>query len=91
MTKAFTRGAIAVLLVSVAGSAGAHPGHDAGSGFAAGFAHPLGGADHVVAMVAVGLTGRRSWPPRTVRARIGAAMAVATGIGKAFLETWPSG
>ncbi len=31
----------------------AHPGH--GGGFAAGFAHPMGGLDHVLAMVAVGL------------------------------------
>ncbi|WP_374633725.1 HupE/UreJ family protein [Paracoccus sp. (in: a-proteobacteria)] len=34
----------------------AHPGHVAGpSAFAAGLGHPLGGADHVLAMVAVGL------------------------------------
>lgn len=33
----------------------AHPGHDGGAPFAAGWTHPLGGADHVLAMVAVGL------------------------------------
>lgn len=33
----------------------AHPGHDHGAGFLAGLAHPLGGLDHLVAMVAVGL------------------------------------
>ncbi len=38
----------------------AHPGphahaHDGGWGFVAGLAHPLGGADHLLAMVAVGL------------------------------------
>lgn len=33
----------------------AHPGHIAGSPFAAGWAHPLSGSDHVLAMLAVGL------------------------------------
>jgi urease accessory protein len=33
----------------------AHPGHDHGAGFLAGVAHPFGGLDHLVAMVAVGL------------------------------------
>ncbi|MCQ0970262.1 HupE/UreJ family protein [Paracoccus sp. TK19116] len=37
----------------------AHAGHDAGS-FGAGFGHPLGGADHVLAMVAVGLLAAQS-------------------------------
>lgn len=44
----------------------AHPGHVEGSALAAGLAHPLGGADHVLAMVAVGLWaavtgGRALW------------------------------
>lgn len=43
----------------------AHPGHDHGS-FGGGFAHPLRGADHVLAMVALGLLaaqagGRALW------------------------------
>jgi urease accessory protein len=33
----------------------AHSGHDTASSFAAGLAHPFGGMDHVLAMVAVGL------------------------------------
>lgn len=37
------------------GAAFAHPGHVEGSPLAAGWLHPLGGADHVLAMVAVGL------------------------------------
>jgi len=37
------------------GMALAHPGHIGGDVFAAGIGHPLGGADHVLAMVAVGL------------------------------------
>ncbi|WP_407521978.1 HupE/UreJ family protein [Methylobacterium oryzisoli] len=44
----------------------AHGGHSEAAGFSAGFAHPLGGADHVLAMVAVGLLaalrgGRALW------------------------------
>lgn len=44
----------AILLASLALPAAAHPGHDAG-GFADGFAHPFGGFDHLMAMLAVGL------------------------------------
>lgn len=44
----------------------AHPGHVEGSPFAAGLSHPLGGLDHLLAMVAVGLWaasigGRAIW------------------------------
>jgi len=35
----------------------AHSGHVAESGFAAGLTHPLGGLDHILAMVAVGFWG----------------------------------
>lgn len=42
-------------LSGLAGIAYAHSGTIAGSGFLAGFAHPLGGLDHTLAMVAVGL------------------------------------
>jgi urease accessory protein len=47
-------GAIALTLLPIA--AQAHPGHSAGTAsFLDGFRHPLGGLDHVLAMVAVGL------------------------------------
>jgi urease accessory protein len=39
----------------MAGAAFAHTGHDGGSGFMHGFLHPVGGLDHVLAMVLVGL------------------------------------
>jgi urease accessory protein len=44
----------------------AHVGVDSASGWVHGFAHPLGGADHVLAMIAVGLWaaqmgGRAVW------------------------------
>ncbi|WP_150611559.1 HupE/UreJ family protein [Pandoraea terrigena] len=42
-----------------------HPGHDAASSFVAGFVHPLTGADHLCAMIVVGLwsalTSKRVW------------------------------
>ena len=61
---------IAGSLLLIPALAEAHPGHS-GAGFTHGFAHPLGGADHLLAMVAVGLwaaqLGRRApgrFPPR---------------------------
>ncbi|MDM0002340.1 HupE/UreJ family protein [Variovorax sp. J22P240] len=58
----------APLLALLPLAAGAHTGVDAGlhHHFATGFMHPLTGADHLAAMVAVGLwsalTARRAWP-----------------------------
>jgi urease accessory protein len=56
----------ATILVALTGSALAHTGHGDTSGFAHGFNHPIGGLDHVLAMVAVGLYaamlgGRALW------------------------------
>ena len=59
-----------VLLAAIPAIASAHPGHDGGHGFgwdfSGGFAHPLSGWDHLLAMVAVGLWaaqlgGRARW------------------------------
>ncbi|HRP22344.1 MAG TPA: HupE/UreJ family protein [Thauera sp.] len=55
----------AVVLATSSGAALAHPGHEAAS-FVTGFAHPLGGLDHLLAMLAVGLlaarqSGRARW------------------------------
>jgi urease accessory protein len=51
------RFAIATLLILLATPAYAHVGDGLTGGFLGGFAHPLFGPDHVVAMVAVGLWG----------------------------------
>lgn len=51
--------AAATALGLVATPAFAHPGHEAATGFAQGFLHPLSGLDHVLAMVAVGLIAAR--------------------------------
>ena len=47
----------AAALSLLAAPALAHTGAGAGSGFAAGFAHPLFGLDHLLAMLAVGAWG----------------------------------
>lgn len=62
-TKTLALAALALPLAALA-----HTGADAGAhhGLAAGFMHPLTGADHLAAMVAVGLwsalAARRAWP-----------------------------
>ncbi len=79
-----TRAAAAAILVAIPGAALAHPGHDAG-GFAHGLVHPLGGLDHVLAMVAVGLYaalpgGRALW---LVPATFVGVMAIGGALGAA--------
>jgi urease accessory protein len=51
----FRRSLLATVLVTAAMPALAHTGHHSVSGFFAGFSHPIGGLDHVLAMVSVGL------------------------------------
>jgi urease accessory protein len=84
----------AASLVLVPTVALAHPGHDGAPDLFHGFMHPLGGLDHILAMVAVGLMaahlgGRALW---LVPASFVAAMAVAgiggmMGIGLPHMET----
>jgi urease accessory protein len=77
----------AIALVLLPGGACAHTGHGEASGFAHGFIHPLGGLDHVLAMVAVGLYaallgGRALW---LVPAAFLGAMAMGGAIAAAGL------
>ena len=63
----------------------AHPGHGEAAGLVHGFLHPVSGADHVLAMVAVGLLaglrgGRALW---ALPAAFLALMAAGAGIGMA--------
>lgn len=44
-----------VALLLIASPVSAHPFHDSGSGYVAGFFHPFAGLDHLLAMIAVGL------------------------------------
>ena len=71
--------------LALANAAHAHTGHSSVSGFAAGFSHPLGGLDHALAMVAVGLWaarqgGRAMW---AIPAAFVGAMAVGGALGMA--------
>ena len=64
MNLRFTRISAIAAFAVLPTAALAHPGH--GGGFAHGFGHPLGGLDHVLAMLAVGLYaallgGRALW------------------------------
>ena len=86
--------ALAATALILPGAALAHPGHIEASGFTHGFAHPIGGLDHVLAMVAVGLFaaglgGRALWAvPLTFVAvmALGGALGV-QGVALPFVET----
>jgi urease accessory protein len=80
--------AIAATLALVPTAALAHSGLGHVHGFAQGFAHPLGGVDHVLAMVTVGvfawqLSGRALW---LVPATFVLAMAAGGALGIAGVE-----
>ena len=49
-----------ILAAALPSVACAHPGHDAGGDLASGLLHPLEGADHLVALLAVGLLAGRA-------------------------------
>jgi urease accessory protein len=81
----FAPAAVFASIALLAGPALAHTGADGVSGLAAGFSHPVGGLDHVLAMVAVGilaaqLGGRAVW---LVPAAFVATMAVGGLLGVA--------
>lgn len=83
----------AAALVLLPGAALAHPGHGEAMGWAAGFAHPVGGADHVLAMVAVGVIaglvgGRALWllPAAFLGMMSAGAGAAIAGLDLPFVE-----
>ena len=86
-------GLLTAALTLIPAAAFAHTGVGDAHGFATGFAHPLGGLDHILAMMTVGifawqLGGRALWlvPAAFVLAMaIGAALAVA-GVPLPFVE-----
>jgi len=59
MNKTLFAGVAGLCTATLAGTALAHTGHADGAGLAHGFLHPLGGIDHLLAMVAVGVWGAR--------------------------------
>jgi urease accessory protein len=85
--------AIAAATVAVPTIAAAHPGHEAVPGFIHGFLHPLGGLDHILAMVAVGLFaarlgGRALWlvPASFVVTMAAAGVAGMAGLALPYVE-----
>lgn len=91
------RGTATASLVALAallpGAAQAHVGAGDAHGFIRGFMHPVGGADHVLAMVAVGLFaaglgGRALWlvPAAFLSMMIAGGMAGAAGLSLPFVE-----
>ncbi len=91
MSIGWTRGVALAAVVSggltlaLAGDASAHAGSGTIGGFAAGFAHPFAGLDHVLAMVAVGLWAARQGGPAVwaVPASFVVVMLVGGGLGLA--------
>lgn len=81
------------LLIAASSPAFAHVGHGATSGFSAGLAHPMMGADHLLAMVAVGLlaalAGGRAlfaWPAAFLGAMVAGAVMAMSGLALPFVE-----
>src|SRR5262249_35163263 len=92
MHRTLLRLATAFLVLAPA-AASAHPGHEA-AGLVPGFIPPLGGFDHIIAMVAVGvlaarLGGRALWlvPASFVAAMTAAGFAASTGVAPPYVET----
>ena len=84
---------LALTLLGIAGPVLAHPGHESFS-FLTGFAHPLGGLDHLLAMLAAGLyaahhDGRQRWllPAGFVLTMLVGAGLSATGFMLPAVET----
>ena len=82
-----------LLLVLCAGPAWAHSGHGETTSFGAGLMHPWAGADHLLAMLAVGLwaslaggTARRAVPAAFVAAMLAGFGIAVAGIGLPLVE-----
>jgi urease accessory protein len=89
----YRRALVTGLLLVASTAAYAHTGIGTTSGFAHGFAHPIGGIDHVLAMVAVGLFaarlgGRAMWtvPLSFVTMMVAGGVAGMGGMELPFVE-----
>jgi urease accessory protein len=87
MHRIVRRLAAALPLALIPVIASAHPGHEGAADFTHGFTHPLGGVDHILAMVAVGLLaaklgGRALWlvPTSFVLTMAAAGLAGIAGV-----------
>jgi len=84
---------VAAAMIAIPTVASAHPGHEGTPGLMPGFLHPLGGLDHILAMVAVGLFaarlgGRALWlvPASFVVTMAVAGVAGMTGFALPYVE-----
>lgn len=87
------RALLALILIALPTAALAHTGHGDTSGLLHGFMHPIGGLDHVLAMVAVGvfayvLGGKALWlvPLSFVAMMVVGFMLGANGMSLPFVE-----
>ncbi|MBY5767340.1 HupE/UreJ family protein [Rhizobium leguminosarum] len=94
MKSALKSGLLALAAVALPAVASAHPAIGEAAGFSHGFAHPISGLDHILAMVMVGvfafqLGGRAIWLVPTTFVLVmtlGGALGIA-GINVPFVET----
>ena len=93
MTTRLRTAAFAVAMTAIPGAAFAHTGAGEAHGFLHGFVHPVGGLDHVLAMIAVGLFaarlgGRALWlvPASFVLMMVAGAGWSLAGYGLSFVE-----
>ncbi|HWT58994.1 MAG TPA: HupE/UreJ family protein [Rhizobium sp.] len=94
MKSALKGGLLALAATALPAAAYAHPAIGEAAGFSHGFAHPMSGLDHILAMVMVGvfafqLGGRATWQVPTTFVLVmalGGALGVA-GINIPFVET----
>ena len=84
------RTTVVTALLLASAPAFAHPGHVEHAGFVAGLAHPFGGIDHLLALLAVGIWSARqrsSTLPAVFLAMLGAgALAGTVGVRRPALE-----
>ncbi|PDV85806.1 urease accessory protein [Rhizobium sp. H4] len=93
MNSVFKSGLLALAAVALPAVASAHPAVGEAAGFSHGFAHPMSGLDHVLAMVMVGvfafqLGGRAIWllPATFVLVMAGGGALGVAGVNLPFVE-----
>jgi urease accessory protein len=93
MVLSIFKGVATAVLVLVSGMTFAHSGHEDVSSFMSGLSHPLGGLDHLLAMLAIGLWafslgGRALWvvPAAFVLAMLAGGSLAVAGFNVPFVE-----
>lgn len=93
MKRSLTRGLVALIAAAAPAAAYAHPAIGEAAGLSHGFAHPMTGLDHILAMVMVGVLafqigGRATWllPATFVLVMAGGGALGMAGINLPFVE-----